>query len=191
GSETCPTGEAAVRAAAAGHDLLLICHTEPAQRASATALVEAYRNGRLPKTDGEAAADRVRRLRLSRQARREGGPPAPEPDGRPLAQAIAARAVTQGGRAAADLKPPLDGRGVGASPRFSERAPSITTEPEIADERGWVAGAFGAAGITPETVVVGIEPTAAEIAAAGERAAAADATVLFLFDAHLYASNRT
>jgi beta-N-acetylhexosaminidase len=190
-SETCPIGEATVRAAAAGHDLLLICHTEPAQRAAAAALVEAYRDGRHPKAEGEAAAERVRRLRLSRQARREGGPPAPEPDGRPLAQAIATRAVTEVGRAAADLKRPLNGRVVAIFPRFSDLAPRITIEPEIADERGWVAGAFGAAGINPETVVVGIEPTPAEIAEAGERAAAADATVLFLFDAHLYASNRT
>jgi len=75
-------------------------------------------------------------------------------------------------------------------PRFSDLAPRITIEPEIADERGWVAGAFGAAGITPETLIVGVEPTPAEIAQAGERAAAADVTVLFLFDAHLYASNR-
>src|SRR5438552_4157226 len=40
-SETCPIGEATVRAAAAGHDLLLVCHTEPAQRAAATEIEEA------------------------------------------------------------------------------------------------------------------------------------------------------
>jgi len=39
-------------------------------------------------------------------------------------------------------------------------------------------------------VVVPIEPTPEQIAHAAERAAAADATVLFLYDAHLYASNR-
>jgi len=189
-SETCPIGEAAVRTAAAGHDLLLVCHTEPAQRAAAAALVEAYRSGRLAVGEGEAAAERVRRLRLLRDARREGGPPAPEPDGRPLAQAIAARAVTEVGREAADLKRALNGRVAVVFPRFSDLAPRITIEPEIADERGWVAGAFGAAGITPETLVVGIEPTPAETAEAAERAAAADVTVLFLFDAHLYASNR-
>jgi len=60
----------------------------------------------------------------------------------------------------------------------------------LADERGWVAGAFARAGIAPETLVVGIEPAAAEVAEAAERAAAADAVVLFLFDAHLHASNR-
>jgi beta-N-acetylhexosaminidase len=134
-SETCPIGEAAVRAAAAGHDLLLVCHTEPAQP-------------------------------------------------------IATRAVTEVGHDAADLRRALNGRVAVVFPRFSDLASRITIEPEIVDERGWVAGAFGAAGIAPETLVVGIEPTAEETAAASERAAAADVTVLFLFDAHLYASNR-
>jgi beta-N-acetylhexosaminidase len=189
-SETCPIGEATVRAAAAGHDLLLVCHTEAAQRAAASALVDAYRAGRLPVAEGEAAAERVRRLRLLRPARREGGTPAPEPEGRPLAQAIATRAVTEVGRDAGDLKRALNGRVTVVFPRFSALAPRITIEPEVADERGWVATVFGAAGITPETVVVGIEPTPDEIAEAGERAGAADVTVLFLFDAHLYASNR-
>ena len=189
-SETCPIGEATVRAAAAGHDLLLVCHTEPAQRAATEALVEAYRRGRLPLAEGEAAAERVRRLRLARGPRREGGPPAPEPDGRPLAQAIATRAVTELGRGAPDLARALNGRVAVVFPRFSDLAPRITIEPEVADERGWIAGAFATAGIAPEAVVVGIEPTPAEIATAAERAAAADATVLFLFDAHLYASNR-
>ncbi len=60
----------------------------------------------------------------------------------------------------------------------------------MADERGYLARAFARIGIEPETILVAIEPTAAEIAAAAERAAAADATVLFLYDAHLYPSNR-
>ncbi|HEU4369830.1 MAG TPA: beta-N-acetylhexosaminidase [Methylomirabilota bacterium] len=188
-SETCPIGEAAVRAAAAGHDLLLVCHTEPAQRAAAAALVAAYRERRLPVAECEAAAERVRRLRLARPTRRAGGDPRPERDGRPLAAAIAARAVTEVGRGPAGLGRALNGRVLVVFPRFSELAPRITIEPEIADERGWIAGAFGSAGIDPEAAVVGIEPTPEEIAAAAEGAAAADATVLFLYDAHLYASN--
>jgi beta-N-acetylhexosaminidase len=189
-SETCPIGEAAVRAAAAGHDLLLVCHTEAAQRAAAAALAGAYRERRLSLAEGEAAAERVRRLRLARPARRDGGDPRAEPDGRPLAAAIATRAVTEVARGAPDLSRALNGRVLVVFPRFSDLAPRITIEPEVADERGWIAGAFGAAGITPEPALVGIEPTAAETAAAAERASVADATVLFLFDAHLYASNR-
>jgi hypothetical protein len=38
--------------------------------------------------------------------------------------------------------------------------------------------------------VVGVDPTEAEIREASTRAAAADACILFLYDAHLYASNR-
>ena len=189
-SETCPIGEAAILAAAAGHDLLLVCHTAPAQRAAAAALVAAYRDRRLPLAECEAAAARVRRLRLARSARREGGEPAPEPDGRALAQVIATRAVTEVGRGVPDLARALNGRVLVVFPRFSDLAPRITIEPEVADERGWVQSAFGAAGITPDVAVVGIEPTPAEIAGAGEQATQADATVLFLFDAHLYASDR-
>ena len=48
-SETTTIGDATVRTAAAGHDLLLICHTAPAQRAAAAALVEAYRSGARPR----------------------------------------------------------------------------------------------------------------------------------------------
>ena len=190
-SETCPIGEAAVRAAAAGHDLLLVCHTAPAQRAAAAALVAAYRERRLPLDECEAAVERVRRLRLARPARREAGGPAPEPDGRPLAQAIATRAVTEVGRGAADLGRALNGRVHVVFPRFSDLAARITIEPEVADERGWVRDAFGVAGIAPDVSVIGIEPGPEEIDRAVEQAAGADATVLFLFDAHLYPSNRT
>ena len=189
-SEACPIGEATVRTAAAGHDLLLVCHTAPAQRAAAAALVEAYRDRRLPLDECEAAAERVRRLRLARPMRRESGEPVPEPDGRPLAHAIATRAVTEVGRGTPDLARALNGRVHVVFPRFSDLAPRITIEPEVADERGWVRGAFGGAGITPEVTVVSIEPRPEEIEEAAARAAAADATVLFLFDAHLYASNR-
>ena len=189
-SEACPIGEATVRTAAAGHDLLLVCHTAPAQRAAAAALVAAYRERRLPLDECEAAAARVRRLRLSRALRREGGEPAPEADGRPLAQAIATRAVTEVGRGTPDLNRALNGKVLVVFPRFSDLAPRITIEPEVADERGWVRGAFGVAGIAPDVAVVGIEPKPEEIADAAAQAAAADATVLFLFDAHLYASNR-
>jgi len=76
-------------------------------------------------------------------------------------------------------------------PRFSALAPRIFIEPAIQDERGWLGEAFAPVGITPEVEIVGIEPSADEIERAADAAARADATVLFLFDAHLYASNRT
>ena len=189
-AETCPMGEATVRAADAGHDLLLVCHTEAAQRAAAAALADAYRTGRLPRRGLEAAAERVRRLRERRTTRAESGPPAVERDGAALARAIATRAVTEVAPGPRDLRRALNGRVAAIFPEFSSLAARITVEPEVADERGYLARAFAPAGIVPETLVVGMEPTPEEIAAAADLAAAADATVLFLFDAHLYPSNR-
>lgn len=189
-TETCPIGEATVRAAAAGHDLILVCHTEVAQRAAAAALVDAYRGRQLPRGELEAAADRVRRVRLARAHRYEGGPPAPEPDAGPLAMAMATRAVTVVAPGSPDLRRALNGRVAVVFPRFSELAPRITIEPQVCDEKGWITAAFAPAGITPETLVVGIEPTEAEIAEAARQAGAADATILFLYDARLYPSNR-
>src|SRR5205823_14057619 len=60
--QSCPVGEAAVRAAQAGHDLLLVCHTETAQRAAAAALLDAYRANRLSRRGLEAAVERVRQI---------------------------------------------------------------------------------------------------------------------------------
>jgi beta-N-acetylhexosaminidase len=189
-SESTTIADAVVRTAAAGHDLLLVCHTEPAQRASAAALLEAYASGARPRRELETAAERVRRLRERRPQRREGGVPAPEPDGAALARAIATRAVTVVAPAAPGFRKALNGRVRAIFPRFSALAPRIFIEPGIQDEAGWLRGAFAPVGITPETDVVGIEPTAEEIDRAAAGSAEADATILFLFDGHLYPSNR-
>jgi beta-N-acetylhexosaminidase len=179
--EYCPVGDAAVGAVRAGHDLLLVCHTEAAQREAHVALVAAYRDGALSTDDLEASAERIRRLREA--PRVDAGPPRMDEDGAALAAEVARRAVTC---IAPGRRP--SGNVVAIFPRFSALAPTITIEPRVADERAFLARAFGA--VTPETVVVGIEPTDEEIANAAERSRAADSTVLFLFDAHLYASNR-
>ena len=61
--ELCPIGEAAVRAVAAGHDLLLICADPGAQRAAFEALCRAYQDGRLSTRDLEPCVERIARLR--------------------------------------------------------------------------------------------------------------------------------
>ena len=188
--ETTSIGEATVLAAAAGHDLLLVCHTEKAQREAATALGDAYRSGALPLRQLESAAARVRALRERRHARAEGGPPAAERDGRSLASAIATRAVTVVAPGSPDFARALNGRVGVIFPRFSDLAARITIEPEICDERGYIERAFAPGGIAPETLLVGIEPAAEDIAAAGDLAERSDATILFLFDGNLYPSNR-
>ncbi|MGH7393097.1 MAG: hypothetical protein ACREM3_27140, partial [Candidatus Rokuibacteriota bacterium] len=106
------------------------------------------------------------------------------------ARAIATRAVVELGAGRAPFARALNGRVAVVFPRFSELAARITIEPAVCDEKGWVEAAFAPSGVTPGTLVVGIEPTEGEIAEAAREAAAADATVLFLYDAHLYPSNR-
>src|SRR5262249_825877 len=83
--ELCDIGEATVKAAQAGHDLLLVCHTEAAQRAASTALVDAYRSGALPRRALEQSVARLDALGAKRALRSEGGPPRAERDGEPLA----------------------------------------------------------------------------------------------------------
>ncbi len=189
-AELCPVGDAAVRAAAAGHDLLLVCHTESAQRAAHAALVEAYRRRALSLRALEQSAHRLDALQAKRTDRFEGGPPRPERDGEPVAKALAARAVTFVTAAPSDWRASLNGRVVGIFPRLSALANRITVEPIMLDEARYVREAMAPYGVAPEVIVVGVEPTESEIAGALSAVAAADATILFLYDAHLYRSNR-
>src|SRR5439155_822926 len=125
--------------------------------------LDACRSGALARREHEAAVERVRRLRARRPTRFEGGAPATEPDAGPLARAIATRAVTVVAPGRPDFRRALNGRVAVVFPRFSDLAPRITIEPEIAAETVYVADAFAPAGVVPETRLVGIEPTDDEI----------------------------
>jgi beta-N-acetylhexosaminidase len=186
----CPVGPATVRAAAAGHDLLLVCHSESAQRAAHAALLEAYRSGALPARGLEESLARLDALGGRRAARFEDGPPRPERDGEPLARAMATRAVTVVAPAAPGWRERLNGRVHVVFPRLSSLADRIMVEPVMHREDAYLRSAFAPHGIDPEIEVVGVEPTGEEIERAARRGQAADATILFLYDAHLYPSNR-
>ena len=190
-AELCPVGEAAVKAAAAGHDLLLVCHTEAQQRAAHAALLGAYRKRALPLRELEQSVARLDALQAKRAARFEGGEPRPERDGEPLAKALATRAVTFVAPGPDGWRAGLNGRVVVIFPRLSSLADRITVEPAILDEARYVREATALYGIEPEVIVVGVEPAEAEIERPRAAAAAADATILFLYDAHLYRSNRS
>jgi beta-N-acetylhexosaminidase len=189
-SALCPMGEAAVRTAAAGHDLLLVCHTAPAQRAAYEAVVAAYRSKALPLRALERSMARLDALDTKRPERFSGGDPHAERDGEPLARAMATRAVTMVAPPDAGWKPALNGRVLAIFPRLSSLADRITIEPVMQDEAGYLTASMAPHGVRPEVLVVGVEPTAEEIESARAAAGTADATVLFLYDAHLYKSNR-
>ncbi len=75
-------------------------------------------------------------------------------------------------------------------PRLSSLADRITIEPAMLDEARYLRDAVRPWGVEPDVDVVGVEPSEAEIARARAKADAADATILFLYDAHLFPSNR-
>ena len=56
-------GEAAVRATEAGHDLLLFCSSLSSAREAVTALLDAYRSGRLSRDALEESATRYAELK--------------------------------------------------------------------------------------------------------------------------------
>lgn len=186
----CPMGEAAVRTAAAGHDLLLVCHTAAAQRAAYEAVVAAYRSKALPLRALERSMARLDALDAKRPERFSEGDPHAERDGEPLARAMATRAVTVVAAPDAGWKPALNGRVLAIFPRLSSLADRITIEPVMQNERAYLTASMAPHGVRPEVTVVGVEPTPEEIESVRTAAAAADATILFLYDAHLYKSNR-
>jgi len=188
--ELSTVGEAAVKATEAGHDLLLVCHTEAAQRQAWAAILDAYRTKRLPLNELEASVERIERLRAKREVGGEVEPPRCEIEGTPLAKAIATRAVTLIQPGPADLKKRFNGTVSVIFPRFSSLADRITIENALLDEAGYLREEFSRYGVEPQVLLVGIEPTDAEMDGAASLATRSDETLLFLFDAHLYPSNR-
>lgn len=186
----CGAGEAAVRAAAAGHDLLLVCHTESAQREAHRALGEAYRTRALPRHELELSVARLETLAARRPARFDGGAPRPERDGMPLARALATHAATVLAPHPPGWLRRLNGRVLVVFPRLSALADRISVEDAMLDEAAYVRRALAPYGIAPGVAVVGIEPGLEEIVDVAARAAEASAALLFLYDAHLYPSNR-
>src|ERR1700682_5500616 len=184
--ELCSVGEATVRAAAAGHDLLLVCHSPARQREAHAALLEAYRANRLPLRGLERSAMRLDDLQAKRASRFDGGPPRPERDGETLAKALATRAGTPVTQPSAAFTRALNGKVVAICPRLSLLADRITIEDSMLDEARYVTQALAPYGIEPIVEVVGVEPGEQDIARASAAAKGADAAILFLYDAHLY-----
>jgi beta-N-acetylhexosaminidase len=186
-----PVGEAGVLAAAAGHDLLLVCHDFQAQKEVYYQLLAAYQQKRLPVAELEESVGRIQRLKLKRAARFAGGEPAAEPAGCGLAEAICRESL----RVLRDEKKLVPVKGgetrIGVIfPRFSALSHIIMIEPEILDESGFILKEFQKFGMSPEVQIVGIEPADGEIEAAVQLARNSELTVLFCYDAHLYPANK-
>jgi len=76
-------------------------------------------------------------------------------------------------------------------PQFSALDAKIMIEREVLDERKFVRQEFGKFALQPDIGVVPLEPGEDDIKAAVRLAQASEMTIFFLYDAHLYPSNRS
>jgi beta-N-acetylhexosaminidase len=187
----CPIGEAGVLAAAAGHDLLLVCHDYEAQKEVYRKLLAAYQSKELPLNELEESAARINKLKSRRTERFAAGEPRAEPAGAGLAAGIC-RASVQVLQDEEKLLPLQSGEMSLAVifPRFSELAAKIMIEQEVLPEPEFVRKEFIKFGLAPEIQVVAIEPTEAEIQQAAALAKNSDLTIFFCYDAGLYPANK-
>ncbi|MCX5893237.1 MAG: beta-N-acetylhexosaminidase [Deltaproteobacteria bacterium] len=188
----CPIGEAGILAAAAGHDLLLVCHDLQAQKEVYHKLLAAYKDKQLPLRELEESVERIRRLKLKRERRFAGGEPAAEPAGARLAAKVCREAVQvlQDEKSILPLKKSGE-KSLGVIfPQFSAFDAKIMIEKEVLNEPEFVRQEFQKFGLNPAIQIVSIEPTDEEIQQALHLARNSDLTILFCFDAHLYPANK-
>jgi beta-N-acetylhexosaminidase len=187
----CPIGEAGILAAKAGHDLLLVCHELAAQKEVYYKLLDAYGRKQLPLKELEESAARIKRLKLKREKRFEGGEPCAESQGFSLAERICRESV-QVLKDDRKLLPLQNGeKSVGVIfPRFSRLDAKIMIEKEVLAETEFVRREFQKFGINPTIQIIAIEPTDEEIQQALNLSQNSDLTILFCYDAHLYPSNK-
>jgi beta-N-acetylhexosaminidase len=187
----CPIGEAGVLAAAAGHDLLLVCHDLQAQKEVFYTLLDAYKNKKLSLEELEEGVERIKRLKSKRGKRFAEGEPAAEKEGSLLAERICRESceVLQDERKLLPVKKGDKRIGV-IFPRFSSLDPKIMIEKEVLREEDFMRQEFRKFGLIPEIEIVAMEPEEEEIQKAVNLAKNSDLTIFFCYDAHLYPSNK-
>lgn len=191
--ELCPIGEAAVKAAEAGHDVILSCHDKNAQKAVFSSLLEAYKSKRLSTKDLEESCQRIENMQSKRTERFAAQPGTPARSQREWeeAQALVKEICTH---SVTILKegPSLVPTGSTAVifPRLSSLAERIMIEKDLFDETAFLQKQCQTHDAHPRVEAVDIEPPAGSITKAATVAASSDQAILFLFDAHIYPSNR-
>jgi beta-N-acetylhexosaminidase len=178
---------AAVKATAAGHDLILSCHDLNAQAQVFRALVEAYKSKQLPLGELEASVDRIEKLKAKRP-QRFSGKVGPLPEGAALAQKVAEEAVTvvQDPEKILPLSSKLK-QDIGiVFPQLSSFAKKIMIEKPFEDEVGFFHSELGHLPEKHVTEVYAIDPSDEDIENCSNLASRSTVTLFFCFDAHLH-----
>ncbi len=185
--ELCSIGEAAVKTFKAGHDLILSCHDAAAQREVYQALLQGFKSGELSRHELEKSVDRIQRLKEKRSRRFDPGAPKPEKGGAKLALQIASKGLITGGAWKKLL--PLGKKEKSICvvfPRLSDFAPRIMIERPFEKETAFLKKALAHVRAKKDIQIAGVDAKPEEIERIEKAVRAADATVFFCFDAHLY-----
>src|SRR5262249_37063016 len=76
------------------------------------------------------------------------------------------------------------------APRVSSLKDKVMVEKALEDEPGFIKSVLEPLGISPTIHLVDLDPSAEQIAAAEKAAGGAAQVILFIFDAHIFESNR-
>ena len=176
-------GPSAVRAAQAGHDLILCCHQADSQLRIFRDLRDGYKSGELRLEDLEKSVERISALRAWKSPRFAPGAPHLEPGADALASRVARRAVTVAG-----LLRPLDERTSKVCivfPRLSEPADKIFVEQDLLDEKAFLKKATAHTPVKKTLCIVPLNPGPSDVRRAVAAARAAHRTVFFCYEARL------
>ena len=191
--ELCSIGEAAVKTAEAGHDMILSCHDLQAQKEVFHVLLEAYRSNRLPKKELEESLARIEMLK-GRRTERFAARPATELRAKKEQDAALALVKEICDLSVTTLKP---GQALSPSgqitvifPKLSKMADKIMIEREVLDETAWITQALKSIGSQTQALLYDLDATSAQISSAVDAAAGTDQTILFLFDAHIFSTEK-
>ncbi len=188
-------GDCAVRAVAAGHDLVLICSDELGARSAASGLQAAIHAGILSREALEASAERVRLFCHKRPSRFSMSEAFAEPGGTALAAQMADRGISEAARAQlksveswGDSPAPL----TVLYPDFSPLISRMAMEKETLDPQTWILPALQAWGVQKVSLqTVSLDPDAQESQKIAERLAYSTDRILYLcFDPHLYPGSK-
>lgn len=185
--EMCPIGIAAVRTVAAGHDLILSCHSYKDERDVFDALLEAYKGKLLPINELEESVDRIERLKAKRKKRFEGSV-GPHPKGADLALKVSTEGVKvfQDPAKILPLSEKMAQDVAIIFPELSSFASKIMIEKDMENEENYLDHQLGYYPGDHVIEVYGIKPNEEDIEDATSLARRSSATIFFCFDAHLY-----
>jgi len=187
-------GEAAVRAAGAGHDLILICSDVNAAREAAQHLQTAIREKKLPVEELEAGAERLKRFIQARPERFSSSEAFAEPEGAVLAAKIAGEGIAKaaaGSMQGTELHFEKGDVPTVIYPDLAPLAERIAMEADMLDLRSWLSRELQRLGVREADLRrVSLDPDAGEIENLTKALPNTRKIIYLCFDPHLYPGSK-